>query len=99
MSKHAASDRARWIGRSASDANLSGEAALFNNALASFAKAPARQGRLRPTYSRKSDKNSERVRASSLNEPRRHEVFITEFCFSTPRIIMQRCFASTTTAT
>ena len=24
---------------------------------------------------------------------------MTEFCFSTPRIIMQRCFASTTTAT
>ena len=24
---------------------------------------------------------------------------MTEFCFSTPRIIMQRCFASITTAT
>src|SRR5205814_4978617 len=44
-------------------------------------------------------RNSERVRASSLKEPRRQDVFITEFCFSTPRIIMQRCLASMTTAT
>src|SRR5438309_8370168 len=50
-------------------------------------------------YSFRSERNSERVRASSLKVPRRHEVFMTEFCFSTPRIIMQRCFASTTTAT
>src|SRR5438128_1304973 len=46
-----------------------------------------------------SERNSERVRASSLNAPRRQDVFMIEFCFSTPRIIMQRCFASTTTAT
>ena len=47
----------------------------------------------------KSERNSERVRASSLKQPSKQEVFMTEFCFSTPRIIMQRCFASTTTAT
>ena len=31
--------------------------------------------------------------------PRRHEVVASEFCFSTPRIIMQRCWASITTPT
>src|SRR5207253_8793418 len=46
-----------------------------------------------------SERNSERVRASSLKVPSKHDVFMTEFCFPTPRIIMQRCFASTTTAT
>src|SRR6266478_508703 len=50
-------------------------------------------------YSLSNERNSERVRASSLKAPSRQEVFMIEFCFSTPRIIMQRCFASTTTAT
>ena len=53
----------------------------------------------RRPYPLRSARNSERVRASSLKEPSRHEVVMTEFCFSTPRIIMQRCFASITTAT
>src|SRR6266446_6140461 len=46
-----------------------------------------------------SERNSERVRASSLKVPSKQDVFMTEFCFSTPRIIIQRCFASTTTPT
>src|SRR5437667_8951750 len=54
---------------------------------------------VRVLYSFESERNSERVRASSSNEPSRQDVFMIEFCFSTPRIIMQRCFASTTTAT
>src|SRR5437762_12827052 len=37
-------------------------------------------------YSFRSDRNSERVRASSLKTPSKQDVFITEFCFSTPRI-------------
>src|SRR5438552_4086037 len=64
----------------------------FSNALRS------RRGD-RSTYSFSNERNSERVRASSLKVPSRHDVFMIEFCFSTPRIIMQRCFASTTTAT
>src|SRR6476619_5960686 len=47
----------------------------------------------------RSERNSERVRASSLKVPSKQDVFMTEFCFSTPRIIMQRCFASTTMPT
>src|SRR6267378_739108 len=47
----------------------------------------------------RSERNSERVRASSLKVPSKQDVFMTEFCFSTPRIIMQRCLASTTMPT
>ena len=41
-----------------------------------------------------SSRNSSRVRASSWNTPRSALVTVREFCFSTPRIIMQRCTAS-----
>ena len=44
-------------------------------------------------------KNSARVEETSQKSPRMHDVFMTEFCFSTPRIIMHRCCASITTAT
>src|SRR5438105_15662274 len=71
-------------------------------------KEPAGSGKLQPLadsqqhrclcYCLSKARNSPRVRASSLKLPRRHEVFMTEFCFSTPLIIMERCFASITTA-
>ena len=44
-------------------------------------------------------RNSPRVRASSRKTPSIALVTATEFCFSTPRIIMHRCVASITTAT
>ena len=40
-----------------------------------------------------------RVVFDSRNAPSITEVFMVEFCFSTPRIIMHMCFASITTAT
>ena len=43
-----------------------------------------------PSFACASARNSSRVRASSLNTPRSAEVIVREFCFSTPRIIMQR---------
>ena len=46
-----------------------------------------------------SSRNSCRVRASPWNTPSIALVVVTEFCFSTPRIAMQRCVASMTTAT
>src|SRR5262249_34312182 len=46
-----------------------------------------------------SSRNSIRVRASSWKTPSIALVTATEFCFSTPRIDMQRCAASITTAT
>jgi hypothetical protein len=39
------------------------------------------------------------VLISFLNKPNMADVVMTEFCFSTPRIIMQRCLDSITTAT
>src|ERR1051326_7713397 len=44
-------------------------------------------------------KNSFRVFWLSLKAPNIELVTATEFCFSTPRMIMQRCCASITTAT
>ncbi|MNY41593.1 hypothetical protein D3C86_1764220 [compost metagenome] len=44
-------------------------------------------------------RNSWRVLLDSRKAPSITEVLITEFCFSTPRIIMHMCFASITTAT
>src|SRR5262249_29149351 len=44
-------------------------------------------------------RNSSRVRWSSRNAPRIAEVMVLEPCFSTPRIIMQRWAASSTTPT
>src|SRR5204863_5542657 len=44
-------------------------------------------------------RNSSRVLASSRNAPRSALVTVFEFCFSTPRIIMQRWYASITTPT
>ena len=46
-----------------------------------------------------SSRNSIRVRALSRNAPSIALVTANEFCFSTPRIDMQRCVASMTTAT
>src|SRR5258706_10288378 len=46
-----------------------------------------------------SRRNSSRVLASSRNAPRSALVTVLEFCFSTPRIIMQRWYASITTPT
>ena len=46
-----------------------------------------------------SRRNSSRVFASSRNDPSSALVIVFEFCFSTPRIIMQRCMASITTPT
>jgi hypothetical protein len=46
-----------------------------------------------------SSRNSPRVRASVLKMPRMAEVIVWELCFCTPRITMQRCEASMTTAT
>ena len=42
--------------------------------------------------------NSSRVLAW-LNAPLKSEVVVMEFCFSTPRICMHMCCASTTTIT
>ena len=47
----------------------------------------------------RSSKNSRRVRASVRNAPSIALVSANEFCFSTPRINMHRCVASTTTPT
>ncbi len=44
-------------------------------------------------------RNSIRVLQELRKAPSITEVFITEFCFSTPRIIMHMCLASMTTAT
>ena len=44
-------------------------------------------------------RNSMRVLLDSRNAPSMTEVFMVEFCFSTPRIIMHMCLASITTAT
>ena len=44
------------------------------------------------------DKYSLRVLALVLKMPSMQEVVITEFCFSTPRIIMHICLASIVTA-
>lgn len=44
-------------------------------------------------------RNSLRVEASRRKLPSMAEVTMLEFCFSTPRIIMQRCWASMTTPT
>ncbi len=44
-------------------------------------------------------RNSIRVLQELRKAPSITEVFITEFCFSTPRIIMHMCLASITTAT
>src|SRR5206468_10130449 len=46
-----------------------------------------------------SRRNSSRVFASCSRAPRRALVTVLEFCFSTPRIIMQRWYASITTPT
>ena len=46
-----------------------------------------------------SRRNSSRVRGSSRKTPRTALVTVREFCFSTPRIIMQRWDASMTTPT
>jgi hypothetical protein len=46
-----------------------------------------------------SSRNSIRVRASDRNDPSIELVTANEFCFSTPRMDMQRCVASITTAT
>src|SRR5436309_3486858 len=46
-----------------------------------------------------SRRNSSRVFASCSSAPRRALVTVLEFCFSTPRIIMQRWYASITTPT
>src|SRR5438128_167537 len=45
------------------------------------------------------DRNSVRVSSSLRKQPSIDEVTAAECCFSTPRIIMQRCRASTTTPT
>src|SRR6266542_2213030 len=44
-------------------------------------------------------RNSSRVFGSSRKAPRSAEVIVLEFCFCTPRIIMQRWYASITTPT
>ncbi len=44
-------------------------------------------------------KNSLLVFNSFLNNPRSADVVTTECCFSTPRAIMHKCCASTTTPT
>src|SRR5690606_1424306 len=44
-------------------------------------------------------RNSSRVMGQSAKTPRIALVMVREFCFSTPRIIMQRWLASTTTPT
>src|SRR5690606_20891085 len=44
-------------------------------------------------------RNSSRVRPSSRKAPRSADVIVLESCFSTPRIIMQKCAASITTPT
>jgi len=44
-------------------------------------------------------RNSVRVATERRKLPSTAEVVIIEFCFSTPRIIMQRCCASMTTPT
>ena len=46
-----------------------------------------------------SARNSSRVGWRSRNAPSMQDVTATEFCFSTPRIIMQKCTASITTPT
>ena len=46
-----------------------------------------------------SERNSSRVRASLRKRPRTADVTVCEFCFCTPRIIMQRWYASITTPT
>src|SRR2546430_6367755 len=46
-----------------------------------------------------SRRNSSRVFASCSSAPRKALVTVLEFCFSTPRIIMQRWYASITTPT
>src|SRR6185503_8540072 len=51
------------------------------------------------SHHRTKSRNSARVRASLRNVPRSELVTALEFCFSTPRIIMQRCCASITTPT
>src|SRR5438552_16101783 len=51
----------------------------------------------RPLYT--SRRNSSRVFASWSSAPRRALVIVLEFCFSTPRIIIQRWYASITTPT
>src|SRR5579862_9575505 len=48
---------------------------------------------------RMSDRNSSRVSFCSRNAPSMVLVTVPEFCFSTPRIIMQKCCASTITPT
>ena len=45
------------------------------------------------------ENSSARVLGLERKIPSMADVFITEFCFSTPRIIMQRCLASMMTAT
>ena len=45
------------------------------------------------------DKNSSRVARFERNSPSMQELTATEFCFPTPRIIMQRWRASMTTPT
>ena len=63
--------------------------------------AAATHGRVDWIYSRPwaRRRNSSRVFASSRNDPSSALVIVFEFCFSTPRIIMQRCIASITTPT
>src|SRR5215469_13623217 len=50
-------------------------------------------------FARIKDRNSSRVLGFSLNEPNIALVTVCELSFSTPRITMQRCLASTTTPT
>src|SRR5439155_7634047 len=58
--------------------------------------APAHSRPRPPCTSRR---NSSRVFASSSSAPRSALVTVLEFCFSTPRIIMHRWYASITTPT
>src|SRR6266550_5256339 len=54
---------------------------------------------LLPHFSRIKERNSSRVCTFSRNAPSMALVTVCEFCFSTPRITMHRCRASTTTPT
>jgi len=61
---------------------------------------PITQNPLPPLYlSRMRERNSSRVCTFSRNAPSMALVTVCEFCFSTPRITMHRCRASTTTPT
>src|SRR6185437_15464059 len=78
-----------------------GERAAGSGPDAAVAAGDERRLALQELHARRSTRarNSSRVASWSRKTPRTDEVTITEFCFSTPRIIMQRCFASIITPT